>query len=114
MSIEQKVEKLGRRVKTVEDAIVLLTALTDSHNDRLFDLVIEEENLNEKVSALVDAQIRTEEVLNSLRQKSMETEEKISILIDMQIKSVSEIEKLHNFSKEVNEKLEQLKMKFEN
>ena len=35
MSIENRVTKTESRIKTLEDALVFLTALGDSHNDQL-------------------------------------------------------------------------------
>ncbi len=61
MNTEERIEKTERRIKTVEDAVVLLTVLTDSHNDRLESLLKNDDNLNAKISALIDAQINSED-----------------------------------------------------
>jgi hypothetical protein len=113
MNVEDKIDKIGKRVRTVEDAIVLLTALVDSHDDRLLYSMKEDENLNGKISALVDAQIKSEDILKSIRQKSFETDDKISILIEMQMKSISELNALHKKSSELDEKFVHLVKRFE-
>jgi len=61
MNTEERIGKTERRIKTVEDAVVLLTVLTDSHNDRLESLLKNDDNLNAKISALIDAQINSED-----------------------------------------------------
>ncbi len=66
MSKEKGSGNIGERVKTVEDAIVLLTKLVSNHDDRLYDSLKEDENLNAKISALVDAQIRNETKLDKM------------------------------------------------
>jgi chromosome segregation ATPase len=66
MSIEERLGKVGRRVKTVEEAITLLSNLLASHDDRLEDSVKDNENLEAKIAALVDAQIRSESKLQNI------------------------------------------------
>ncbi|MGI8641204.1 MAG: hypothetical protein ACR2MG_14810 [Pyrinomonadaceae bacterium] len=68
MNSEERVGKAERRIKTVEDAIILLTVLTDSHNDRLETLLKDDENLNAKISALIDAQISSEDQIQSINE----------------------------------------------
>jgi len=46
----------------------LLTVLTDSHNDRFESLLKDDENLNAKVSALIDAQISSEDRIQSINE----------------------------------------------
>jgi DNA repair ATPase RecN len=78
--MSEEFKKLEPRVKTVEDAIRLLTELTLRHEERLDDheqrladheqRLAEQEsaerNLTAKMEALVDAQIRTEDALQRL------------------------------------------------
>ena len=66
MSSEERFGKLERRVKTVEEAITLLSNLLASHDDRLEDSVKDTENLEAKIAALVDAQIRSEDKLQNI------------------------------------------------
>ena len=70
MSIENRVTKTESRIKTLEDALVFLTALGDSHNDQLEaflfsleELKANQQNTDEKLNALIDAQIVTEDKL---------------------------------------------------
>ncbi len=86
MDTEQKVEKLGKRVKTVEEAVLLLTSLIENHGDLIYDFVKENENFNEKINALVDSQIRRED-------DNRKSDEKINALIDAQIRSEDESKK---------------------
>lgn len=66
MSIEERVGKVEKRVKTVEEAVTLLTSLVVSHDDRLEDSVKDNENLETKIAALVDVQIRSESKLQNI------------------------------------------------
>jgi chromosome segregation ATPase len=66
MSIEERVGKVEKRVKTVEEAVTLLTSLVVSRDDRLEDSVKDNENLETKIAALVDAQIRGESKLQNI------------------------------------------------
>lgn len=86
MDTEQKVEKLGKRVKTVEEAVLLLTSLIENHGDLIYDFVKENESFNEKINALVDSQIRRED-------DNKKSDEKINALIDAQIRSEDESNK---------------------
>lgn len=88
MNTEERVGKVERRVKNVEEAIVLLTALTDNHNDRLEDSLGANNNLDAKISALIDAQIAGEDKMSSLR-------EKLSALADAQIRSEDRIQNIN-------------------
>lgn len=66
MSIEERVGKVEKRVKTVEEAVTLLTSLVVSRDDRLEDSVKDNENLETKIAALVDVQIRSESKLQNI------------------------------------------------
>lgn len=61
--LESRVSKLEPRVKNVEEAIVLLTAMALRAEERMdsFDGALA--NLTVKVEALADAQIRTEDAV---------------------------------------------------
>ncbi len=74
--MSEEFKKLEPRVKTVEEAIRLLTELTlrheerlDDHEQRLAEQESAERNLTAKMEALVDAQIRTEDALQRLTAK---------------------------------------------
>lgn len=79
MKLEDKVNKNERRIKTVEEAIVLLTELTTSHSDRLEKSVFDMDELraaqrqtDEKMNMLIDAQIKTEDGMQKLEEKMRE------------------------------------------
>lgn len=101
MELEPRVEKVERKIKTVEEAIILLTALTTSHDDRLEKLLFGIEELRasqnetkEKINMLIDAQMRTENNTEELQASQKETNEKINILIDAQIKTEDKVSDL--------------------
>ena len=81
MNIENRVTKTESRIKTLEDALVFLTALGDSHNDQLEKFLFSLEelkanqiNTDEKLNALIDAQIVTEDKMQELQAVQRKTE----------------------------------------
>ena len=66
MNIDERVFKVERRVSTVEEAIQLLSQLIASHDDRLFDSLKKDEDLSEKITMLIDAQIRNEDKIQDI------------------------------------------------
>jgi hypothetical protein len=80
-------EPLEPRVKSVEDAIVLLTAMALRADERMdtFDGALS--NLTVKIEALADAQIRTEEKLSRLesvvQQMATDTNARLSHLAEL-------------------------------
>ncbi len=86
-------DKIKLRVKTVEEAVQLLTQMAlraderiDSVDDRMGDFDASLNNLTVKVEALVDAQIRIEETLSAkveaLAAAQIHTEESLARLAD--------------------------------
>jgi chromosome segregation ATPase len=103
MSIEERVGKMERRVQNVEEAIALLTALITSHDDRLEDSVKDGENLEAKISALIDAQIRSEDKISGLAERQDKTEalmqeviNQLSNLAERQSSSETRLESINN------------------
>jgi chromosome segregation ATPase len=80
-------EPLEPRVKNVEDAILLLTAMALRADERMdtFDGALS--NLTVKIEALADAQIRTEEKLSRLesvvQQMATDTNARLSHLAEL-------------------------------
>lgn len=79
MSIGQRLNKSERRIKTLEDALVWLTALGDSHNEQLekflfslTEMKANQTNPEEKLNALIDAQIGSEERIQNLENKMLD------------------------------------------
>ncbi|MDQ3133074.1 MAG: hypothetical protein M3Q99_20270 [Acidobacteriota bacterium] len=68
MSIEERVSKSERKIETVEDAIKLLSKLIANHDERLYDSLKGREDLNEKITMLIDAQIRNEDAIQKVNQ----------------------------------------------
>ena len=84
MKLEDRVERTEKRVKTVEDAVVLLTVLTDSHDDRLerFLFGLEElktgqREMQEKINILIDSQIRSEDKMAEMAEAIKSAHNKI-------------------------------------
>lgn len=101
MESNNRIEKVEKRVQTVEEAIILLKELTISHDDRLESFLFGLEELragqketNEKINMLIDAQMRTENNIGELRASQKETDEKINMLIDAQMRTEDKISKL--------------------
>ena len=115
METEQRFNKVEKRIKTVEEAILLLSELSIGHGERLDDSLRDRENLNEKISALIDAQIRSED-------RTQEANTKISALIDAQIRTEDRMQETNaklafladlqienvNSIKEINQALDKL------
>ena len=68
MRIEERVSKSERKIETVEDAIKLLSKLIANHDERLYDSLKGREDLNEKITMLIDAQIRNEDAIQKVNQ----------------------------------------------
>ncbi len=64
MNIEERVNRSERKIETVEDAIKLLSQLIANHDERLYDSSKGREDLDEKITMLIDAQIRSEDKLH--------------------------------------------------
>jgi seryl-tRNA synthetase len=88
--------KLKLRVKTVEEAMQLLTNLSIRANERMDGFDASLNNLTVKIEALVDAQIHTEDVLSA----------KVEALSD-------KVESLASAQESLTVKVESLVVKFE-
>ncbi len=66
MSVDERVSKVERKVSTVEEAIQLLSRIVASHDERLVDSFRKDEDMSEKITMLIDAQIRSEDEIQSL------------------------------------------------
>jgi hypothetical protein len=82
--------KLDRRVKTVEEAVQLLTQMAlradgrmDGADKRMDGFEAALTNLTVKLEALADAQIRTEESLAHLAEAQAHTDQRLDALIDI-------------------------------
>jgi hypothetical protein len=81
--------KFDRRVKTVEEAVLLLKELVlkaderaDGVDDRMNGFEAALTNLTVKLEALADAQIRTEESMIRLAEAQAHTDQRLDALID--------------------------------
>ncbi len=108
METEQRFNKVEKGVETVEEAILLLSELSIGHGERLEDSLRDRENLNTKISALIDAQIRSEDRMQETNAKlalladsQQETNAKLAFLADSQIEN-------RNSIKEINQALDKL------
>ena len=81
--MSEDLKKIESRVKTVEDAVHLLTQLALSADERMDSFDSSLANLTTKVEALADAQIRTEEALARLAESQARTDDRLDALIDI-------------------------------
>lgn len=65
-------DDLRIRVQTLEEAMQLLVQIARRHDTRFDELTATMDNLGGRVTAMVDAQIRTEDALAELRQSQSE------------------------------------------
>ncbi len=91
MDVSERVSKVERRVSTVEEAIQLLSQLIASHDNRLFDSLKKDEDMSEKITMLIDAQIRNEDKWQESEDKWQKNNEefnaKMAILAETQAKN---------------------------
>ena len=92
MNVEERMNRAERRIETVEDAIQLLSKLIANHDDRLYDSLKSREDLDAKITMLIDAQIKSED---KLQNQSVELNTKISALFDAQIRSEDQIQNIN-------------------
>jgi chromosome segregation ATPase len=86
MSIDERLGKVERKVKTVEQAIQILTELVVSHGESIEKSVYNDAELNAKISALIDAQIRSEDRMSVLNEAQIRSEDRMSVLNEAQIR----------------------------
>ncbi len=95
MNVDERTSKVERSVSTVEEAIQLLSQLIASHNDKLFDSLKKDEDLSEKITMLIDAQIRNEDKWQESEDKWQKNNEefnaKMVVLAETQTKSSEEL-----------------------
>lgn len=80
MKLEDRVDRAERKIKTVEEAIVILTELNIQHSSLLEKLVFDTEELKVGHRELQEGQ-------RELQEGQREMQEKINILIDAQIRT---------------------------
>lgn len=88
--MSENYNKIKSRVKTVEEAMQVLTTLAlradermDKADERMDGFDASLNNLTVKVEALADAQIRTEEALTRLAEAQVHTDQRMDALIDI-------------------------------
>ncbi len=96
MSIEERVSKPERKIETVEDAIKLLSKLIANHDERLYDSLKGRENLDEKITMLIDAQIRNEDAIQKVNQHIEKVNQHIDKLADLVNKSHQRLDRLES------------------
>jgi len=80
----------------MEKAIKILTELIVSHDERLVKSLNNDEDLNAKISALVDAQIRSEDKLQLLAEAQVRSSLAIEQLTQLVGKAHSRIDRLES------------------
>ncbi|HEY6186040.1 MAG TPA: hypothetical protein VIW80_00065 [Pyrinomonadaceae bacterium] len=105
MSIEDRVVNLEQaflalmkredeRQDTVGQSIKLLTEMIQHHEQRLDTVYAEQSNADERIAALADAQIRTEDALKELSATQSNADTRIAALADAQIRTEEVLAKL--------------------
>jgi hypothetical protein len=79
-------EKDSGRIKHLEESFVVLVRLAKSHNEHF-------ESHNERLAALTEAQIRTDEQLREAGERGKETDERLNALIAMVERYLSDRDK---------------------
>ena len=72
-----------RRTSRLEESFVTLVELTRSHNEGMDELRAAQTESDRKISALADAQLRTEEALKQLAEAQTHTDQRLDALIDI-------------------------------
>ncbi len=119
MKAEEEIPKIKRRVKNVEEAIVLLTELTNRHTDRFEESAFSRTemrsgiaNTDEKLNALIDAQIRSEDRQIETDAKTAKSQRlsdaKIAFLAEAQKRSDERLVELAESQKKNDEKFAEL------
>lgn len=75
--------KIKQRVKTMEEAVQVLTALALRADERMDGFELDFTNLNLKLEALANAQIRTEEAVARLTEAQAHADKRLDALIDI-------------------------------
>ena len=112
MKTEGEILRLKRRVGTIEGAITLLTELADRHTDRFEEFMFsmkemrsDQVNTDEKMNALIDAQIRSEDEQSKFRQKSDERQREVNakfiLFAEAQQRNEEKFVELQNEQKEM-------------
>ncbi len=85
--MESRVKKVELKIKTIEEAILLLSQQTLIHSNWFDEIREAQANTDVKIAALVDAQIRNEDESKASRTN---TDVKIAALVDAQIRNEDE------------------------
>ncbi len=96
MNTGERIGKIEKRVNTIEKAVQILTELIVSHDERLVKTLNNDEDLNAKISALVDAQIRSEDKLQALIDTQMRNEDRLQIINSALGQLTQLVEKAHS------------------
>ena len=100
-----------RRLARLEDSFTTLVELTRSHNEGMDELRAAQAGTEHKLAALVDAQVRAEELLSQfraaqeegmskIRAAQAETDRKLAVLVDAHIRTEDALARL---TEEVND-----------
>lgn len=98
--MSENYNKLDRRVKTVEEAVLLLKDLVLKADERMDGFEAAITNLTVKLEALTDAQIRSEEFV---AQAQVRTEESIARLAEAQAHTAKRLDALIDIVREDRE-----------
>ncbi|MDQ3633019.1 MAG: hypothetical protein ACR2MD_01990 [Aridibacter sp.] len=94
MDLEKKVNKNEKRIETVEQAIQLLSQLTISHTDEIERMLF---GIDETKGSIIELRNSIKE----LRESQKDTQEKLNALIDAQIRGEDSMQELKNEMKDL-------------
>lgn len=94
MKSEERIEKVEKRVRTVEEAIVLLTQLSNSGAERMEKFLFGLEELRFNVE--------------ELRAGQHDTQEKINMLIDAQMRTEDQVREVSALVKAAHERIDKI------
>jgi|GEM_PF-3361054 len=108
--MESRVKKVELKIKTIEEAILLLSQQTLIHSNWFDEIREAQANTDVKIAALVDAQIRNEDEAKASRTN---TDAKIAALVDAQIRNEDELKEHRKEMKELRNDFTKYMIKLE-
>ena len=91
--MEERVKKAERRIKNVEEAILMLTESMLIQDDWWDEYRSNQTNTDVKITALVDAQIRSESEIKEFRQETNEFRRATKQMFNHLIKLIDKMDK---------------------
>ncbi|MGI8670480.1 MAG: hypothetical protein ACR2J3_11660 [Aridibacter sp.] len=94
MDLEKKVNKNEKRIETVEQAIQLLSQLTINHTDEIERMLFGIDETKGSIIELRESNVELRESIIEQRESQKDTQEKLNALIDAQIRGEDAMQEL--------------------